>query len=371
MHDFQIIKAAGKYKGKWSRYVEKLSVQNSDIHFIPEYARIYEETFGQETFLALFQNKTSFVLQIFIKKKINNLDFLKNNNRLKKYFDITNLYGYGGPLFSKIDNLKLKSMYEKFSDNIKEYCKKENIISSFTLLHPFLKSCNHLQNNSILEATKIKNIVYIDLSLSKVDILKNMRKGHRICIKKSLKSEVRIKKVEANQNYLNEFYNFYITTIKRRGAEKRWFLPKSYFINCLKFLGYKRVSLFFAFLKGRPIASSFLIHDFNTVYYHFAGSDNRFIKYHPNHLMIYEITLWAKKQKFKRIHLGGGITSKISDELYFFKSGFSKKSIPIYACKQIYNQKVYDYLSKLKTKHEQNNKVKIINPNFFPFYRRT
>jgi len=356
-----------KDKKDWLYLIEKLLPELQDLHFLPEYGEIYQKTYGFEPFLAFYGDENNYTIQPFVKRRLNDLPFLKDQKIKKEFYDIANPYGYGGPLYQG-KSLNRRKIYQEFDRNLRQYLKKEKIASEFCSLHPFLE--NHKLAKLEQMIKKEKEIVYFDLTLDEKDIITQINRGTKSNINKAKRLGIKIKKMDPSLKNFNVFKKLYYQTMKRQKAAERWFFPKDYFWNCLESLGEKRASLFFAF-KGKEVASAYLlIHNYQNCYYHFGASDERFFSMRPNNLLMYETALWAKRQGFRRYHLGGGVTKSDEDSLYRFKSGFTKETALLYVYKRLHHLPTYNYLCKLKKQYEKKTLGKEIKSDYFPLYRR-
>lgn len=368
--EFRIYKSTGQDADIWKSLIMRLKPEQRDIHFIPEYGLIYKQTYGYEPYLAFYGDEKEFVIQPFIVRLLNTLPFLKDQGIKENYYDITNAYGYGGPICHCDSENSAKKFYQEFDSHFKEYCIKNRIASEFTSLHPLLRNHELLINSGIITIQKQKDIVYIDLSLEKEDIWKGIRKGHKSSIKKANSKNVEVIKAVPDKNNFETLNLLYYKTMERNKAKERWFFPENYFSNCYSFLGNNRVTLYFAFINGEPATASILMHDFNTIYYHFAGSDEKYYDYCPNNLLLYEVSIKSKENGFLNFHLGGGVSSNINDNLFIFKSGFSNLTASLYTYYRIHNKEIYEILCNLKKKHEIAILGNEIESDFFPLYRR-
>lgn len=353
----------------WDQLVARLSPNIQDIHLIREYGLVYYHTYQYIPFLVFWGDDDNYIIQSFVKRSLNKLPFMSDFNIEEPFFDISNPYGFGGPfLYGKAEKSNI-DMFAEFTRHFSEYCYKEKIATEFTSLHPMKYKHQVGLINNYLSLDYQKEVVYIDLSLSLEFLWKDIRKGHKSSIKKAINSGVQVRKVNATDDNFRILNQLYYHTMQRNNAAERWFFPEDYFRNCYKFLGEKRVSLFFAFLNEIPISVSIFIHDFNCVYYHFAGSDEKYYQYCANNLLLFEVMKWAKQNGFKEFHLGGGVSPNTDDNLFIFKSGFSKLRAPLFSYQVIHNIDVYNYLSELKLKHEQIS-GKEGDSEYFPIYRR-
>jgi len=367
---FAILRPYGADGTRWTSLINNLNHDDQDIHFIPEYGNIYQRTYGYEPFLAYYGDEDCYVVQPFVKRLLNELPFLKEQHITESYFDISNPYGYGGPVFRCGSSAERLALYRDFDQQLIRYCEKKMIASEFTSLHPFLRNHEVILASGLIEVTRSKELVYLDLTLSEEELWAGLNRGHRSSINKARKNGVTIDKVICSPGNIRVFNRLYIQTMERNNATERWFFPDGYFQNCFEQLGVGRISLFFASVNNEIAAAYLLMHDFTNAYYHFGGSDERFYDLRPNNLLMYEIALWLKQQGYLRYHLGGGVSSKVDDSLLRFKSGFSNKKAVLYTYGRIHHRQTYDYLCELKKKHELAKFGIVSGSDYFPLYRR-
>lgn len=368
MH-FKILQPVGGDQSIWTHLISQLKPEERDIHFLPEYAIIFKEAFDYQPFLAFFGDEDHFIIQPFVKRPLNQLPFLKEQGISECFYDITNPYGYGGPLCKCKSIGEGQQLFREYSQHLADYCLQNKIITEFTCLHPLLANHHYVGGTDVVETNYEKDIIYFDLRKSQTEIWKEIRHGHQSSIKKAQKSNVQIRKMDLNVSNFNLFKKLYYQTMNRHHASSKWFYPDDYFWNYYCSLGPERVTLFFALMDDIPVSAHLLIHDFDTVYYHYGASDSNYYSYQPTHLLMYEVMLWAKKQRFLRFHLGGGVTSLADDSLFRYKAGFSKERASLFSYHRIFDTEGYLYLSELKKEYE-----KMIGEyntsDYFPFYRR-
>lgn len=350
--------------------MDRLPPQQRDIHFLPEYGDVYRKTYGHEPFLAVFGDEQRFVMQPFVKRRLNDLPFLKDRKILEPYYDIASPYGYGGPVFRCDSSKDAEELFVAFDAHFVEFCRREKLASEFTSLHPLLEGWPVVIRSGMAILERRKEVVYIDLLGSEAQRWKAMRKGHKSSITKARKSGVQVRKVEPTAGHFDQLNRLYYETMERNNADQRWFFPKDYFKNCFECLGENRISLFFAYVGETPASASILMHEFDTVYYHFSGSESRFHEYCPNNLLVFEIATWAEAKGYRRFHLGGGVTSSREDSLFAFKSGFSDTTAELYTYHRVLDRPTYDRLCALKKEHELAAMGKVAESDFFPLYRR-
>lgn len=367
---FAILRSDGTEGAYWSSLIRRLKPKDQDIHFLPEYGNIYQETYGHEPRLAFYGDQDRFIIQPFVKRVLNDLPFLKEQQVTEPYYDIANPYGYGGPVCGCDSLQEALALFEEFNRHLTGYCEEELIASEFTSLHPLLKNHELMSASGLVELAHSKEVVYIDLSRSEEELWKGLNRGHRSSISKAKRSGVTIEKLAPTPELFRVFTRLHLQTMKRNGAAARWFFPEAYFQNCFELLGPDRVSLFFAHVNGEVASAYLLMHDFATAYYHFGGSEDRFYEFRPNNVLMYEVALWAKRQGYLRYHLGGGVSSAIDDSLLRYKSGFSDRRASLYTYSRIHHKATYDYLCELKKNHETATNGALRTSDYFPLYRR-
>lgn len=354
---------------RWQSLVDRLAGQR-DIHFLPQYGQIYRRTYGHEPFLAAFGDDRSYVIQPFVKRPLNALPFLRDEPATPVYHDIASPYGYGGPAYRCDSPEAAVELYAALDAGLIEYCRAEKLASEFTSLHPFLDGPRLLAGIGAEGLMRQKEVVYMDLPGSEALRWKATRKGHRSSITKARRSGVRVEKAEPTPENFDSLNRLYYETMERNQAAQRWFFPPDYFSNCHRCLGDGRVSLFFARVGPAVASASILMHDFDTVYYHFSGSDERYHEFCPNNLLVFEMAAWAEACGYRRFHLGGGVSSSTGDSLFVFKSGFSRQTATLHTRHRVLDRQTYDQLCAMKRQHESRGGGPPADPEYFPLYRR-
>jgi hypothetical protein len=347
----------------------RLPAADRDIHFLPQYGLIYRETYGYEPFLAFYGDEDHFVIQPFIKRALNQLPFLKDQHVTKEYYDVTNPYGYGGPLTSA-DPVRLDELLSRFQEHLLDCFRQQELASEFTSCHPLIGNHTLAVRAGVNGVSFQKTIVYLDLTVDEKEIWGRINRGHRSSIQRAKNRGVRIEKVEPDAKAFAIFNALYFRTMKRTGAADRWFFPEDYFANCSKLLGPERTSLFLAYVGDQIASAYFLMHDFSTAYYHFGASDDQYFDFRPNNLLMYETALWAKSNGYTRYHLGGGVTSSPTDSLFAFKHRFSGSTAELYTYSRVLHDQTYEELCSHKIAHEQQTLGHVLSSDYFPAYRR-
>lgn len=367
---FEVLTAAGGNAERWKSLIEGLAAEHRDIHFLPEYGRIYHDTYGFEPHLAVYTGADGYVIQSFVRRPLAALPFLAGAADAANYYDIANPYGYGGPLCSAATPSAAQHLYKSFAGAFASWCDEQNLASEFASLHPFMASAQLALIGDVFAPRYEKDVVFIDLTGDEADILKKLRKGHRSSLTVARRAGVKIDRVEPTSGNLTVFKEMYDATMIRRQAAQRWFVPGTYFADCMRHLGSSRTSLFFATVDGAIESGCLLMHDFSTAYFHFAATWAKHLQLGANNMLVFEAGMWAKKAGYTCLHLGGGVTSNEDDSLLRFKAGFSDQRAPLYTYFSIRDQVVYDRLCERKRAYERAMAGAESASDFLPLYRR-
>lgn len=367
---FRVLEAEGKDAAEWTRLVAALPVDQRDLHFLPQYGRIYARSHGQRPHLAVLGDERACVLQPFVVRSLGGLPFLAGHPEAAGFTDIANAYGYGGPALRADADGDAQAMLRNFEAAFLAYGREQGHASEFTLLHPLLGAAGRLRGIAGIEPTLQKEVVYVDLEGGRDAIRQGLRKGHRSSVTKALRLGADVARVAPTPAALVGFRRLYLGTMDRNRAAERWYFPDSYFADCFAELGDAGASLFEVRIDGQLAAASILLHAFDTAYYHFSGSDDRFADSGAGTLLVYEMACWAASQGCRRMHLGGGVSSAADDGLLRFKSGFSPRREPLHAYGRILDEGRYRRLCELKRRHELETLGGEIASGYFPLYRR-
>lgn len=367
---FEVLSAEGEDVRRWSDLIQALPAERRDIHFLPEYGRIYRDSYGFDPRLGLYSDGGSFVIQPFVQRPLGGLPFLEGAPDAKDYWDIANAYGFGGPVSNIEDPEQGRQLYARFDEAFSAWCGARNIASEFAVLNPFMADHQRGLIGDRFMLSHEKDVVFIDLSAGESGILSGINRGHRSSISKARRAGLRVEKVEPTTRNIALFDDLYRATMKRQQAAARWFVPERHFARHVEHLGPDRASLFFTYVGDAVECAYLVIGDFETAYYHFAGTRLDFPELRAANLTMLETALWAERSGYRRYHLGGGVSSRADDSLLRFKAGFSRQRAPLCTYFRIRNEAVYDELCARKRAHEIATLGAESRSDFVPVYRR-
>lgn len=270
-----------------------------------------------------------------------------------EYFDLSSVYGYGGPINKLNDSFRAQDYHKA----LQEFFEDNGIISVFSRLHPYINQESILTGLGAIEA--LGKVVNIDVTLP--------QEASRRSYQKSLKNQVNklrrtctIRNAETKKDVL-EFIDIYYENMKRLNASEHYFFSIDYFLDFMDQSDFKTEILLVEDLEtGKAIAGSMFVMTKGFVQFHLSGTRTNYLKQKPSKLFLDEMRIEATNRNFKYFNLGGGFGSK-EDSLFEFKSSFSKDFRTFKVWKHVVNEKVYEQLC--------NNKVVASNEQFFPLYR--
>ncbi|WP_298555595.1 GNAT family N-acetyltransferase [uncultured Algibacter sp.] len=272
------------------------------------------------------------------------------------YFDATSVYGYAGPLQKNIDHTFDNANFIK---NLNNFFKQEKIVSVFSRLNPFIKN-QKVVLNGLGEINNLGNIVNIDLTkdvgeqrtIFSKTTKRYLNKCRKLCdFKISEKSED-----------INMFIDLYYENMDRVNAQKKYYFSKQYFYDFINSSDYK-TEVLFALDKesGDIISAAMMVKTNSIIQYHISGTKNDYLNLSPIRLLIDEMRLKGSEENYTYFNLGGGLGNN-EDELFRFKSSFSKDFKPFHVWKHI---AMPDEYRNLVIEKECNDS----DADFFPQYR--
>lgn len=274
------------------------------------------------------------------------------------YFDLTSVYGYCGPISNKNFRELSKEHFIFFHKEFSEFCAKNYIVSVFSRLHPLCDYSTFF--NDFGEFADINKTVVIDLNQSSQDQIRQYRKSTRHEIRYLREDDYSIIETKDPKD-IDNFIEMYYKTMEKVRAFDRYYYDRDYFHGFLNNDDYE-VILLMAEKNGKYVAGGIFTVVGNIMQYHLATTAEESIKDAPMKLILDEARIKAMNKNLEFLHLGGGFAGRDNDNLYLFKSGFSKKRLHFSVWKHITNVEQYNKLVAYM------NIWKSVN-TFFPLYR--
>ncbi|NFN92762.1 GNAT family N-acetyltransferase [Clostridium botulinum] len=311
---------------KWNEYLELLPQHLQDIYYTSNYYKLYERNGDGKAKLFIYREDEKIAINSFM------LNEIKKYNLDEKYYDIESAYGYGGPLTNSHDETFLIN----FENEFLKYCNDNNIVAEFIRFHPIIKNQKIFKKN--IEILHNRTTVYLDLTKGIEEIWQDdIKSKNRNMIRKAKKNGVNI---QISNDY-NEFKKIYSITMDKVSASNYYYFNDQYYDIVKKNDNYILLN---ATKNNTIIASAIFIQYGEYFHYHLAGSLHEYLKFSPNNLLLWEAIKLACNRGMKCFHFGGGLEDSLNDNLFKFKSSFSKNTTDFFIGKRIHNKPIYDYL---------------------------
>jgi lipid II:glycine glycyltransferase (peptidoglycan interpeptide bridge formation enzyme) len=330
----------------WDKYLDNL---DNNVMWKHSYYRIYE--YEGEPQAAIYEDERGFVFYPYLVRHITD-----------NYFDITTVYGYGGPIINSLDVHK-ESLFKEFRRLFTQYCKNNHIITEFVRYQPLLTDTDLIKKFITIER-KVPNY-YLDLGKysSEDELLLSYKKNCRYMIRKAMNNQVTIKEDHTGV-FLDSFVNIYHHTMVRRHAKEFYYFDKTFFERVVESLKDNFV-FFYAEYNEQIIAAELMIYDQGCAYPFLGGGRSEYFQLGINNLLTHQSIIWAKKRGIKRYLLGGSVSP--DDGVIAFKKSFAHddtQEVDYYVGKHTFNEEVYKMLI-----NRRNFVSDSIDEDYYPLYR--
>ena len=299
---------------EWVALENSLPVERRDIHFNQRMLAPYTATYGWRAGLAVTSQLGEYTIQPFL---------IDGEGQLR------HAYNFGGPVATPAVIREPEHFIE-----LDKWAQKHGVTNQYGTLNPFL--IKHQLQLLPYESEYVKDTVVMDLN--KPEIRGTTRRLAN-------KAQGAGYKVELCPIYFNGmhsdafkyFYRMYEITMERNHAADHWRFSWAWF---QAFAKYVQPHLLCVSNRGSIEAACLIAYmpNYQTAYYHFAGSFSKNNNLGINHMMVLAAAEYVKTQGARYLHLGGGVSSDTKDGLFVFKSGFSKTRFPIYVYRKNYAQ---------------------------------
>lgn len=347
-------------KSDWDEIVD--SFAKKDVYFTYDYMQPFKNNGDGEPILFYLESHLGKVLYPFLYRDIAESLTLKGKIPVNTYFDISTVYGYGGPIIEMSAGYtsdSFKNQFKReFHQYFTEYCSQKNIISQFDRFHPILNTQENFADFS--QIIPNKKTVCMDLQ-SEEWMTQELTSGCRNKIRQAQKNGVTVI-VNDHLETLEAFKILYAQTMTKNEAAEYYFFNQHFFEEVKNF-SKEHILLANAYVETKIVASALILYYDGYLHHHFSGSLPEYRNLKPNNLLFYEIAKWGCENGYELFHLGGGHASE-QDSLFRFKKSFSKSEPnDFYIGKKIHNLKMYDVLVQLaKTGN-------FASTDYFPAYR--
>lgn len=275
------------------------------------------------------------------------------------YFDVTSVYGYVGPLATKIDGWK--DTLSEWHQQLVIFFAKNRIVSAFSSMNPFISE----QNSLLLGLGDVENlgrIVYLDLEKSGNHMKEYSQTTMRYVKRNQQLFDILEGKTEKDALL---FMDIYYQTMDRIHADPNYYFKLPYFMGLVQNDEFDARFVFAVSKDSKEVAAgAFIVSTQNRIIqYHLSGTSDKYRHLSPIRTVIDHVRKLGVSNGHRYFNLGGGVGSK-NDSLYEFKTSFSQNSVPFQVWKFIADREAYDRLCKRYSPESNSGK-----PNYFPKYR--
>lgn len=272
------------------------------------------------------------------------------------YYDVTSPYGYPGYIMNREPD---DATRELLLDELKKCAQQNNVVSVFLRLHPFFNAFT-LPDTNNRQLVQHGATVFVDLHTS-ADILRsrystNHKRGIRLLLRDGFTTKIN------SLGELPAFIDAYTSTMELVEAKKYYRFDIAYFDRLMNIF-HENIFLISAHHPDGTFASgAIFIATGDLVQYHLGGTAAAMRTYAASKLVFDAAIVYFHDAGKNILHLGGGYGS-VEDELFRFKSGFSKSQKRFCTLRMITDEKIYTALTLDHTGGS------ITSREFFPAYR--
>jgi Acetyltransferase (GNAT) domain len=342
-----------------SAWLETLTKIPHDVYHLPEYVNLDAERTQTIPEAFLLEDGDQIFFAPYLLRSCADIYSFNQTD----IYDVISPYGYPGILISQ--NYNNTSEFLDFAlQQFRQTLKQRSVCSVFLRLHPILgENITNTVKSNYFQANG--QTVSIDLTLDEGQIWAKTRKGHQSTINKCIRLGLTAKVVSFTK-YIDQFIAIYEETMDRVAAQDIYYFSRDYFQGLSK-LGNK-IHLGIVESEGEIVCSCLFFESCGIVQAHLGGTKTEFLKQSPFNLLLHYVRLWAKDRGNKYLHIGGGVGGQ-QDNLYTFKSGFSKQRHDFFTLRTVVNSHIYNDLLHFRAKTINKSVEDLKTSAFFPAYR--
>lgn len=328
---------------------------DGDVYYMNGYVKGLSVHGDGAPILVYYEENGLRLMNVLMKRDLSEFGPLRSLCPPGTWYDATTPYGYGGMLAEGKD--APAEQWKRAAAAYRRFCVKEHIVSEFVRFYPLAE--NAAYGNWFWITKKRGPTVVLPLR-SEEEIWNQMKSTHRNRIRRAEKKGITIK-WGTGERELREFQEIYRETMDRDRADSYYYFKPAVYETWFQELK-GHITLFWAELEGKTIASSIMLMGKGRLHYHLGGTRTEYLSDSPNNLLFYEAACYGFRNGYREMHLGGGLGSR-EDSLYLFKKKFCRngKDPVFFTGTQIYDQERYRTLETARGFRSV--------PSYFPSYR--
>jgi hypothetical protein len=328
-------------------------------HFLVDYIDIFSD--GLENMICFSfisdNNNSHIIMPGYLKPIV--IDDEKTD-----YYDFITPYGYTGPFFSENTN---EIDVSEFWNNVDKWYLNNNVVTEFIRFNLFGNHLNY-SGNAFLTMLNVKGkIINEEEQWKEFDhkVRKNVNKAKR----ENLSSEVFY--IDITEDKVLEFYEIYIQTMKRTGANESFLYPLAQFKRFL-YNNKQHAAICTVYIDNVVVSSELLLVSKEAIYSFLGGTNEIYFDKRPNDYLKVEALNWARSIDKKYYVLGGGYG--FEDGIFKYKKSFFPSDVvEYYTGRKIINLNIYNELiDKVNVFRDKNGLIKLSleDISFFPLYNK-
>ncbi|EDM38348.1 hypothetical protein PBAL39_01997 [Pedobacter sp. BAL39] len=299
--------------------------------------------------LFVYEEGENFIAMPFLKRSIPGTD----------HFDMTSVYGYGGP----ISNLRYESLDLQlilgFKAGLLLFLEQQQIVSVFARLHPFFNQ--RLIMDHFDGITNNGKVVALDLGIAIEEQRAQYQERVQRKIRQLRKRGYHVREGKTSED-IRVFSAIYNDNMLRLQAADSYLFDEAYFEQMLSSKEYDARLLFVNDESGDPVCAAIVVFTNDLIQAHLLGTRAEYRAESPAKLLIDEVTLMGRQKGMRYYNLGGGLSYK-EDSLYEWKRSFSRSTFEFHSWRLIVDPAQYNYLLH-QMGVDASSQV-----DFFPLYR--
>ncbi|MBY0508255.1 MAG: GNAT family N-acetyltransferase [Bryobacteraceae bacterium] len=280
-------------------------------------------------------------------------------------FDVTSVYGYGGPVASGDAEFVGRAWQA-----LREAWRSLSVVSAFTRFHPLLRNVELVEgfgDRAMGQGLKLHgSTVSMDLTLPEAEQFGRYQKQLRNEIRRARSAEVRTRE-DGEWAHLEDFVRLYSDTMSRVHSRPEYLVDGKWVAEFRERLG-SAARLFVTEWNGSIMAACLVMAHGPYLHAHLLGSKPEIPGLSPTKALLDGLRLWGTAQGYHSLHIGGGLGCR-EDSLFHAKRKFSPCTHEFYTGSWVLDVDRYRDLEAAHRVKSAAEGIEIGNPGYFPIYR--
>jgi len=285
----------------------------TDIYNDPSYLSLYERS-DRKLFEYEYTEGDKKITFLSLKTPIPNVPGFCFSETL---FDLESPFGYSGPSC----NTSSKPFLIKAFASYRSFCQSEKVICEFLRFNPL---------NPLVKFPELFDFFIEDRRLVSVNLCEGKERrwsGYTKKARNIIRRANEILEFDPVGVSVDEFLCLYNETMRDNEAAEGYYFDKRF---VCKLLDDDRVRLYGVRHKGLLVSSGIFFFGDKQAFYHLSGNHLELKSLNGNYVLLDKAFDEATKIGVDQFILGGGRSNSANDQLFKFKSKFSKHTVPFF-----------------------------------------